>query len=224
MSEFPTNLKKEFLDEEYRYAYAEDFLNTVIATQIRVLREQRELTQQQLADLMGTKQAGVSRLENVNYSAWKTETLRKLARALKVRLKITFEDFTSLLDEANNFSRENLQRVEFGNDTTFQPLPIRRPGKVRRVRKQVRVTTSALSTIAAMRPPKSSAQSVGTHPSGESGASLRDIADTVAPPQSQWILPFNVTGFPKAASMPIPDVPIEQTAPRERAFGGNYGG
>jgi len=47
MSEFLDTLKIEFLDEEYRYAYAEDFLNTSVATQINVLREQRGMTQEE---------------------------------------------------------------------------------------------------------------------------------------------------------------------------------
>lgn len=34
------NLKHEFADEEYRHSYAESFLNSSIATQIKVLREQ----------------------------------------------------------------------------------------------------------------------------------------------------------------------------------------
>ena len=53
-------LKRELRDAEYRYAYAEDFLNTSIATQIVVLREQRGLSQTQLAALVGTKQPGIS--------------------------------------------------------------------------------------------------------------------------------------------------------------------
>jgi transcriptional regulator with XRE-family HTH domain len=112
-------LRQEFSDQDYRYAYAEDFLNASVATQIRVLREQREMTQGQLADAIGTKQAGISRLENVNYSGWKTRTLLKIARALGVRLKITFEDFGSLLEEAENFSREALQRPDFEHDEAF---------------------------------------------------------------------------------------------------------
>jgi transcriptional regulator with XRE-family HTH domain len=121
MSESRNNLEDELRqeDEEYRYAYAEDFLNTSVATQIRVLREQRGLTQEDVAQKLGTKQAGISRLENVNYSAWKTETLRKIARALKVRLKITFETFGSLVDEAETFSRKNLERVAFEDDPRF---------------------------------------------------------------------------------------------------------
>jgi transcriptional regulator with XRE-family HTH domain len=106
-------------DLDYRYAYAEDFLNTLVATQIKVLREQRNLTQQELADLIGTKQAGISRLENVNYSAWKTQTLRKLARAFGVRLRITFETFGTLLDDSARFSPQNLERPEFSDDPAF---------------------------------------------------------------------------------------------------------
>ena len=97
-------------DEEFRCGYAESFLNTFVAAQIKAIREQRGLTQAQLAEKIGSKQAGISRLENVNYSAWKTETLRKLARALNVRLKITFETFGALLDEVEDFNRESLER------------------------------------------------------------------------------------------------------------------
>jgi len=120
MREYQAALREELRDEDYRYAYAEDFLNTFVAAQIKVLREQRELTQQDLADLIGTKQAGISRLENVNYSSWKTETLRRIARALGVRLRITFETFGTLLDDAARFSRQNLERPDFVEDSAFQ--------------------------------------------------------------------------------------------------------
>jgi transcriptional regulator with XRE-family HTH domain len=119
MSESRDILKEEFQDIEYRQAYAEDFSNTSIATQIRVLREQRGLTQEDLAKRIGTKQAGISRLENVNYSSWKTETLRKIAHAFDVRLRITFETFGTLLDEAETFGRKNLERYSFADDPMF---------------------------------------------------------------------------------------------------------
>lgn len=119
MSEYQPELRKEFADEEYRYAYAEDFLNTYVATQIRVLREQRGMKQEELAERIGTKQSGISRLENVNYSSWKTESLRKIARALGVRLRISFETFGSLLDETTKFSRDGLQRETFEKDSAF---------------------------------------------------------------------------------------------------------
>jgi len=119
MSESRDILKEEFHNEEYRHAYAEDFLNTSIATQIRVLREQRGLTQDDLAKQIGTKQAGISRLENVNHSAWKTDTLHKIARAFDVRVRVTFETFGSLVDEAEKFGRKELERPSFHDDPAF---------------------------------------------------------------------------------------------------------
>ncbi|HUG81633.1 MAG TPA: helix-turn-helix transcriptional regulator [Bryobacterales bacterium] len=110
-------LRRDLLaDEAFRYGYAESFLNSYVAAQIKTLREQREMKQSDLAELMGTQQAGISRLENVNYSAWKTETLRRLARALGVRLRISFETFGSLLDEVDNFNRDALRRAKPNKD------------------------------------------------------------------------------------------------------------
>src|SRR5438045_2161128 len=109
-SEFHNDLKREFQDPEYRYAYAEDFLNTWIATQIVTLREQRGLSQTKFGELIGTKQPGVSRLENVNHSTWETGTLKRIAKALGVRLRISFETFGTLIDEDKKFNRQFLTR------------------------------------------------------------------------------------------------------------------
>jgi transcriptional regulator with XRE-family HTH domain len=120
MSESLNELKKEFQDKEYREAYADDFLNTSIATQLVVLREQRGLSQEKLAQEIGTHQAGISRIENVNYSAWNIRTLKKIAFALGGRLKVSIETFGSLLDEAENFSRKALERPSFDDDPAFK--------------------------------------------------------------------------------------------------------
>src|SRR5438270_415888 len=111
--------------EEYRYAYADEHLNTWIALQIKAIRELRGLTQSELAELIGTQQPGIARLENVNYSNWKTETLKKVARALGVRLKISFETFGSLLDEDATFDRESLERPMFADDPAFKESEVR---------------------------------------------------------------------------------------------------
>lgn len=97
--DFAEVLRQEFSDPEYATAYAESFLDAYIATQIKVLREQRGWTQEQLAEKIGTAQPGISRLEDVNYSAWSVSTLTKLAAAFSLRLKITFEDFSGIASE-----------------------------------------------------------------------------------------------------------------------------
>jgi len=113
------NLKEQFSDKEYRYGFAEAFLNSYIAAQIKILREQQQMTQTQLAEKIGTKQAGISRLENVNHTAWKVETLTRLARAFELRLRISFEEFGTLPDEVNNFGKESLERAPFDEDPIF---------------------------------------------------------------------------------------------------------
>lgn len=120
MSEPRHTLKKEFEDKGYREAYAEDFLGASIATQLVVLREQRGLTQEELAQQIGTHQPSVSRFENVNRAAWNISSLKKIATALGVRLKVSFETFGSLIDETKTFSRESLQRPSFEEDPVFQ--------------------------------------------------------------------------------------------------------
>jgi len=121
VSELIEQLRSSFANEEYRNSYAESLMNSYVAAQIKTLREESDLTQEGLAKKIGTKQAGISRLENVNYSTWKVETLRKLARAFKVRLKITFEEFGTLPEEIEGFSRNSLLRVPFDKDPVFSP-------------------------------------------------------------------------------------------------------
>jgi transcriptional regulator with XRE-family HTH domain len=88
-------------------------MNACVAAQIKTIREQRQWTQADLAERIGTKQAGISRLENVNYDAWKVETLTRIARAFDVRLRISFEEFDSLIDEVERFGRHSLERDDY---------------------------------------------------------------------------------------------------------------
>jgi len=48
MKDFEGTLRMELRDKEYSEGYAESFLNSYIATQIKVIREQREMTQAEL--------------------------------------------------------------------------------------------------------------------------------------------------------------------------------
>jgi len=120
MSELLDNIKSELVDEETRNIYAEDFLNAYIATQIKVLREERGWTQSELAELAGMKQERISVLEDVNYEAWTAKVLKRLARALGVRLVMRFDSFGSYLDEFEKFGRDSLQVPSFENDPVFQ--------------------------------------------------------------------------------------------------------
>jgi len=116
MSAISDVLRVEFRDPEYSEGYAESFLNSYIATQIKVIREQRRMKQSDLAREVGTTQTAISRIENVNYSSWNIKTLKKLARAFRVRLMVSFETYGTLVDEVGRFNRESLQRTEREKD------------------------------------------------------------------------------------------------------------
>ncbi|QNI31069.1 helix-turn-helix transcriptional regulator [Alloacidobacterium dinghuense] len=111
MRDIESALRSELRDPEYSEGYAESFLNTYIASQIKVIREQREMTQSDLGEAIGTTQAGVSRYENANYSSWNIRTLIKIARAFHLRLKVSFEPFGTLPNEVVRFGRQSLERV-----------------------------------------------------------------------------------------------------------------
>jgi transcriptional regulator with XRE-family HTH domain len=116
MSDISDALRVELRDPSYSEGYAESFLNSYIATQIKVIREQRNMKQADLAREVGTTQTAISRIENVNYSSWNINTLKKLARAFRVRLMVSFETYGTLPDEVGRFTRDALQRAEREKD------------------------------------------------------------------------------------------------------------
>lgn len=109
MSTFAERLVADFGDKEFAHGYMEDHGNAVIAAQIKALREQRGLTQAQLAELAGMKQERICALENVDYDAWTVKTLRKLADAFDVHLKVSFVPFSQGIMDIVNLRREKLE-------------------------------------------------------------------------------------------------------------------
>jgi transcriptional regulator with XRE-family HTH domain len=100
-----------FRDKEYAHAYVEELLNIYIATQIKVLREQREWSQEELARHAEMKQARISLLENADYGSWSISTLKRLANAFDLALRVSFESFGTALWEMRGLSRSRLERT-----------------------------------------------------------------------------------------------------------------
>lgn len=119
ISRLAKELLKAFKNKDYRHAYVDEFLNLSIATQIKVLREQRNWTQKELADRVGMAQPRISVMENVNYSSWSINILRKLAKTFDLTLRVSFEGFGSRVNDIEQFSRETLERPSFEDDPVF---------------------------------------------------------------------------------------------------------
>jgi transcriptional regulator with XRE-family HTH domain len=113
-------LLRDLRNEEFRHDYDDEFLDMHISAQIRALREDRKMTQKELADAAGTGQSKISEMES-DYHSWSLRTLRKLARAFGVRLFVSFESWGELIPHAEGFRRENLVRPKFEDDDVFHP-------------------------------------------------------------------------------------------------------
>lgn len=122
-SEIIQSLIEEFQDDpEYREGYTEEFFNAKIATQIKVLREQREWSQSKLAELSEMAQARVSVLEDVNYDAWTLNVLRRFGKAFGLVVDVEFKEYGEFIKEFEMFGQERLQKRSFNDDPVFTKL------------------------------------------------------------------------------------------------------
>jgi len=77
-------------DEELRAAVEEETVNSLVACLLFDARDRAGLTQQQLAELVGTKQSVIARLESADYEGHSLTMLIRIAGALDNRLEIRF--------------------------------------------------------------------------------------------------------------------------------------
>lgn len=68
----------------------ESLMNAEVAQQIYDVRTEAKLTQKQLAELVGTTQSVIARLEDADYEGHSLSMLQRIASVLKKRLEIRF--------------------------------------------------------------------------------------------------------------------------------------
>ncbi len=113
-------LTRELQDKEIRDFFVAEHINIGIPFQVRALREQRGLTQKELAQRAGMKQERISAIENPNYkNAFTLSTLVRLASAFDVALIVRFEPISELVKWELNLSSEALEAVSFDEDPYF---------------------------------------------------------------------------------------------------------
>lgn len=80
-----------------REQFVSSHIDKGIASQIRALRDVQSLSQYKLAEMIGTNQNNISRLESLHYGKYTLTTLKKLAAAFDVGLVIRFVPFSQLI-------------------------------------------------------------------------------------------------------------------------------
>ncbi len=96
MAKMAKNKFQELLDEELKNprvaaAFHEEKEALRLAARIHKLRKEHGLTQEELAEKVGTTQSVIARLESDSYTGHSLKMLRRVANALDVKLVIDFE-------------------------------------------------------------------------------------------------------------------------------------
>lgn len=113
-------LREEFRDLAARHDYAQILGDSSIALQIKSLRLQRGLSQEDLAALAEMKQSRISAMEQASYSSWSIRILRRIAKAFDLALVVRFESFGRFLDEVTApDKRRAFERPSFADDPVF---------------------------------------------------------------------------------------------------------
>ena len=97
----------KFKSKEYRDGFLQTTVRGWIAYQAQALREKLELTQAQFADLIGTTQSVVSRMEN-DRGAPNVQTLLDMACKLDVALVVQFVSYPEFLKQTEDMSAARL--------------------------------------------------------------------------------------------------------------------
>ena len=87
---FQSRLREDIKDPEFKKHYQEERQALKLAMKIAELRNQKGLSHQELAKLMGTSQQAISRIESGEYEGFTLKTLEKIAEATGMRVKIEF--------------------------------------------------------------------------------------------------------------------------------------
>ena len=77
-------------DPQREQAYEDEVINAEIARKIYQLRTKAGITQQELAQRVGTSKSAICRLEDADYDGHSLSILKKIAAALGKRVEIRF--------------------------------------------------------------------------------------------------------------------------------------
>jgi transcriptional regulator with XRE-family HTH domain len=88
---FDKYLEEQLMDPEFAARFERAGEAWDVALQIAALRTQAGLSQKDLAKLLKVSQQQISRLESPGYEGHSLSTLRRVAKVLHARVRVTFE-------------------------------------------------------------------------------------------------------------------------------------
>jgi transcriptional regulator with XRE-family HTH domain len=99
-------VRKEVLDDRAIELLKEEHISASVAEMIYERRQASGLTQQELADMVGTTQSVISRLENADYEGHSLTMLHRIASALRQQLYVSIEPKAEAPPNTDDLTRE----------------------------------------------------------------------------------------------------------------------
>jgi len=115
-SDYHQEYYEELKDKEFRDIFVREFIQGGLPFQIRILREDRGLTQRELGEKVGMRQSAISRVEDPDYGALSLKTLLRLASAFDVGLLVRFAAYGKIIETMEDLSPEALAVPSFEDD------------------------------------------------------------------------------------------------------------
>lgn len=106
--------------KKFRDSFVSARITQTVALQIRVLRQQRVMSQAELAEALGTSQNAIYRLENPSYGKNSISTLKKVASFFDVGLVVRFEKYSDILDWVSRLDSESILVPSADNDARLR--------------------------------------------------------------------------------------------------------
>jgi transcriptional regulator with XRE-family HTH domain len=116
ISDKERQIRDSLTNREYREALAVEHVNTTLAIQIRMMRENQQWKQSDLAARLGKHQETVSQWEDPDYGRHTMTTLKALAAAFDVALLVKFIPFSELVQDMVNLSETRLSPPSFSEE------------------------------------------------------------------------------------------------------------
>jgi transcriptional regulator with XRE-family HTH domain len=149
MSDRSTLISRLISDRDFRADYIRAKLDVLIPSQLRGLRRRDDLTQPQLAEMAGMKQARISAMETQGRVNFNRETLVRMAATYGVGLIVQFVTFSEMLEWENNYSQDTFNVTRLENDTDFLRPSVRRSRR-RRVARRTAQNANWMSQTASI--------------------------------------------------------------------------
>jgi len=92
-------IREDLKDPEHRQGLAEASEAWDMVIKLARIRQEKGLTQEQLAEMVGTQQQNIARIENPAYEGHSLGLLRKVARALGMVVRVEFIPAEQVIEE-----------------------------------------------------------------------------------------------------------------------------